>query len=211
MQGPNPRASFPIEGNNRVQFINNVITRKNIIAGDYSYYDSANGESFEEQVLYHYEVLGDRLIIGKFCSIAPGVTFVMNGANHRMDGSTYPFNLFGNGWEQYTPTLEQLPFKGDTIVGNDVWIGMDATILPGVTIGDGAIIAAKSVVTNDVAPYTIVGGNPAKEIKKRYPENEIKEWLEIKWWDLEVEVIHQHIAAIVNGDLEVLRKLAATR
>lgn len=211
MFGPNPRAKFPIEGNSKVQFISNVITRPNIIAGDYSYYNSANGELFEEQVLYHYEVLGDRLIIGKFCSIAPGVTFVMNGANHRMDGSTYPFNLFGHGWEQHMPTLEQLPLKGDTIIGNDVWIGMDAMIMPGVSIGDGAIIAAKAVVTKDVAPYTIVGGNPAKEIKKRFPDDIINQWLEIRWWDWEIELIHDHIDEIVSGDLEALRKLIGIR
>jgi virginiamycin A acetyltransferase len=119
--GPNPTDKYPIKGNNILQFIKNTIIRPNIIAGEYSYYDAKNGESFEDQVLYHYEFFGDRLVIGKFCAIAPGVTFIMNGANHRMDGfSTYPFNIFGQGWEKYTPTLDQLPFKGDTIIGNDV-------------------------------------------------------------------------------------------
>jgi virginiamycin A acetyltransferase len=189
-----------------VQFIRNVITKPNIIAGEYSYYDSANGESFEDRVLYHYEILGDRLIIGKFCSIGPGVTFIMNGANHRMDGSTYPFNIFGNGWEAYTPALDQLPFKGDTIVGNDVWIGMEATIMPGVTIGDGAIVAAKSVVTKDVEPYMVVGGNPARKIKQRFSDHIIEELLRIRWWDWDIETIHRHIGAIVNGDVEALRR-----
>ncbi|MCP3739509.1 Vat family streptogramin A O-acetyltransferase [Rossellomorea sp. BNER] len=206
--GPNPKAKYPIEGNHVVQFIKNTITRPNIIVGEYSYYDARNGESFEDHVLYHYEFFGDRLIIGKFCAIAPGVTFIMNGANHRMDGfSTYPFNIFGHGWEKYTPTLDQLPFKGDTIIGNDVWIGMDTVIMPGVKIGNGAIVAAKSVITQDVEPYTIVGGNPAKKLKNRFSEKMINELLEIKWWDLDIGIISAHIDVIVNGDIENLRNL----
>ncbi|MFC9600250.1 Vat family streptogramin A O-acetyltransferase [Peribacillus butanolivorans] len=206
--GPNPTDKYPIKGNNILQFIKNTITRPNIIAGEYSYYDAKNGEYFEDQVLYHYEFFGDRLVIGKFCAIAPGVTFIMNGANHRMDGfSTYPFNIFGQGWEKYTPTLDQLPFKGDTIIGNDVWIGMDTVIMPGINIGDGAIIAAKSVITKDVEPYTIVGGNPAKKIKTRFSEEIISKLLEIKWWDLDIEVISDHIGSIVNGDIDNLENL----
>ncbi|MCY9018221.1 Vat family streptogramin A O-acetyltransferase [Priestia megaterium] len=206
--GPNPTDKYPIKGNNVVQFIKNTTTRPNIIVGDYSYYDARNGESFEDQVLYHYEFFGDQLVIGKFCAIAPGVTFIMNGANHRMDGfSTYPFNIFGEGWEKHTPTLNQLPFKGDTIIGNDVWVGMDTVIMPGVNIGDGAIVAAKSVITKDVEPYTIVGGNPAQKIKERFPEQIINKLLEIRWWDLNIEIISDHIDVIVNGEIEKLEKL----
>jgi virginiamycin A acetyltransferase len=204
--GPDPQNRFPVPGNQKLQFIKPSITRKNIIAGEYSYYDSKHGESFEDQVLYHYEAIGDRLIIGKFCSIGPGTTFLMNGSNHRMDGSTFPFHLFGNGWEQHVPSLEALPLKGDTKVGNDVWIGRDATILPGVTIGDGAIIAARSVVTKDVSPYCVVGGNPAKLIKKRYPDEVIRDWLEIRWWDWDVEEIHQNLEFIINGEIERLKR-----
>jgi len=132
----------------------------------------------------------------------------MNGANHRMDGfSTYPFNIFGEGWEKHTPTLNQLPFKGDTIIGNDVWVGMDTVIMPGVNIGDGAIVAAKSVITKDVEPYTIVGGNPAQKIKERFPEQIINKLLEIRWWDLNIEIISDHIDVIVNGEIEKLEKL----
>ncbi len=132
----------------------------------------------------------------------------MNGANHRMDGfSTYPFNIFGEGWEKHTPTLNQLPFKGDTIIGNDVWVGMDTVIMPGINIGDGAIVAAKSVITKDVEPYTIVGGNPAQKIKERFPEQIINKLLEIQWWDLNIEIISDHIDVIVNGDIEKLEKL----
>jgi len=206
--GPNPTDKYPIKGNNVVQFIKNTTTRPNIIVGDYSYYDARNGESFEDQVLYHYEFFGDRLVIGKFCAIAPGVTFIMNGANHRMDGfSTYPFNIFGEGWEKHTPTLNQLPFKGDTIIGNDVWVGMDTVIMPGINIGDGAIVAAKSVITKDVEPYAIVGGNPAQKIKERFPEQIINKLLEIQWWDLNIEIISDHIDVIVNGEIEKLEKL----
>lgn len=206
--GPNPTDKYPIKGNNVVQFIKNTTTRPNIIVGDYSYYDARNGESFEDQVLYHYDFFGDRLVIGKFCAIAPGVTFIMNGANHRMDGiSTYPFNIFGEGWEKHTPTLNQLPFKGDTIIGNDVWVGMDTVIMPGINIGDGAIVAAKSVITKDVEPYTIVGGNPAQKIKERFPEQIINKLLEIQWWDLNIEIISDHIDVIVNGEIEKLEKL----
>ncbi|MGF9942851.1 Vat family streptogramin A O-acetyltransferase [Priestia megaterium] len=206
--GPNPTDKYPIKGNNVVQFIKNTTTRPNIIVGDYSYYDARNGESFEDQVLYHYEFFGDQLVIGKFCAIAPGVTFIKNGANHRMDGfSTYPFNIFGEGWEKHTPTLNQLPFKGDTIIGNDVWVGMDTVIMPGVNIGDGAIVAAKSVITKDVEPYTIVGGNPAQKIKERFPEQIINKLLEIRWWDLNIEIISDHIDVIVNGEIEKLEKL----
>lgn len=207
MNGPNPNMKYPIEGNRDVQFIKNTITKPNIIVGDYSYYDAIKGESFEDKVLYHYEMLGDQLIIGKFCSIARGTTFIMNGANHRMDGSTYPFNIFGRGWEKYAPTLEELPLKGDIRIGNDVWIGKDATIMPGVTIGDGAIIATQSVVCKNVEPYTIVGGNPAKLIKLRFPEAVVEDWLTIKWWDWDIDLISNHIDIIVNGDIEALKNL----
>lgn len=124
-----------------------------------------------------------------------------------MDGSTFPFNIFGNGWEKFTPSSDQLPIKGDTIIGNDVWIGRRATIMSGVRIGDGAIIAAEAVVVKDVEPYTIVGGNPAKEVRKRYSTEVIQELLDIKWWDCDIEVINQYIGAIVSGDMDLLRKM----
>lgn len=207
MTGPNPHEKYPIPGNTNVQFIKNTISKPNIIVGEYSYYDAINGEAFEDQVLYHYEVLGTKLVIGKFCSIAPEVRFMMGGGNHRMDGSTYPFNIFGSGWEKFTPSLEELPLKGDTIVGNDVWIGRRATIMPGVRIGDGAIISAEAVVVKDVEPYTIVGGNPAREIRKRFTTEVIQELLAIQWWDKDIELINQYIDAIVSGDMERLRTM----
>lgn len=212
LNGPDPNEKHPIEGNENVQFIKAAVTRPNIIAGDHSYYDARDGESFEERVLYHYEILGDRLVIGKFCQIAPCATFVMNGANHRMDGfSTYPFNIFGHGWERYTPSLEELPFKGDTVIGNDVWIGMEAMVMPGVRIGDGAIVAACSVVARDVEPYTMVGGNPARTIRKRFSEEVIAGLLEIRWWDWEIATISEHIDLITGGDIGALKSVEEER
>lgn len=170
------------------------------IVGDYSYYDSKHGETFEDQVLYHYEVIGNRFIMGKFCCVASSVTFIMNGANHRIDGFTaYPFNILGHGWEKYTPSLSDLPLKGDTIIGSDVWIGMDATIMPGIKIGDGAIPS-----------YTIVGGNPATEIKKRFSDDVINELLEIKWWDFDIKKFSSSIDIIVSEDIGALRKVKSS-
>lgn len=210
--GPDVHAVHPIPGNRRVEFIKNVVTRPTIIAGEYSYYDAPEGDTFENRVLYHYEVLGDYLRIGKFCQFAPGVTFIMNGANHKMDGfSTYPFNIFGHGWEKFTPSLDELPFKGDTVVGNDVWIGTEALIMPGVRIVDGAIVAARSVVTRDVPPYAVVGGNPAILIRMRFPDAVITELLQIRWWDWDIQTITAHIQDIVGADLEALRQAALKR
>ena len=139
MTGPDPNKVYPNENIRQVVFIKNVVKRANIVVGDYTYYDDPDGaEKFEEHVTHHYDFLGDRLVIGKFCAIARGIEFVMNGANHRMRSvTTYPFNIMGGGWEKFSPKLKDLPFKGDTVVGNDVWIGQNVTVMPGVHIGDG--------------------------------------------------------------------------
>lgn len=207
MYGPNPNEKEPMRGFPQVGYLKNFITRENIIVGDYTYYDDPDGvERFEKNVLYHFPFIGDRLVIGKFCAIAKDVKFIMNGANHKIDAiSTYPFFIFGNGWEVAMPKDGELPYKGDTIVGNDVWIGYDATIMPGVEIGDGAIIAAKSVVTKDVPPYSIVGGNPAVVKKMRFPQESIDILLDIKWWDWSIEKITQNLRAITSNDVEALR------
>lgn len=172
MTGPDPNSIYPNENIRQVVYIKNVISRPNILVGDYTYYDDIDGaEKFEEHVTHHYDFLGDRLIIGKFCAIARGIEFIMNGANHRMNSvTTYPFNIMGGGWEKFAPKLDDLPLKGDTVVGNDVWIGQNVTVLPGVHIGDGAIIAANSVVAKDVPPYCIAGGNPCRVIRRRFDE-----------------------------------------
>lgn len=162
---PNPNTINPIAGYDKEIYIKPTIKNKNIIVGDFSYIADSD---FESHVTHHYEWNNDKLIIGKFCQIASGVEFIMNGANHQMNAvSTFPFYTL-EGWEQTPPTQNDLPIKGDTIIGNDVWIGQNVTILPGVHIGDGAIIGANSVVGSNVEPYTIVVGNPAKALEKVY-------------------------------------------
>jgi virginiamycin A acetyltransferase len=202
--GPDPNRLYPIAEHPRVCFIKNLIKSPNIIVGDYSYYDDPiDPENFEKNVLYNYG--SDKLIIGKFCAIATNVKFIMGGANHKLDGiSTYPFPIFGNGWETAMNLLIELPSKGDTAIGNDVWIGYESVIMPGVKIGDGAIVAAKSVVVKDVAPYTIVGGNPASKIKRRFSDEEVVQLLKIRWWDWEIAKISRNINLIMQGDIQAL-------
>lgn len=207
--GPNKNEKFPNKNIPSVCFIKNVITRPNIKVGDYTYYDDIKGaDKFEEHVTHHYEFLGDKLIIGKFCQIASGIKIIMNGANHRMNSvTTYPFNIMGNGWEKVTPKLEDLPFKGDTIIGNDVWIGQNVTILPGVHIGDGAIIGANSVVTKNIPAYHIAGGNPCKIIRKRFNDELINCLEEIKWWDWEEKKIFDNLEILCSNDIEKIKMI----
>lgn len=194
----------------QVCFIQNTIANPNILVGDYTYYDDPDGsEHFEKNVLYHYPFIGDRLVIGKFCAIARGAKFIMNGANHKISGlSTYPFSIFGNGWEKVMPSLPELPFKGDTVIGNDVWVGYESLIMPGVKVGNGAIIAARAVVVHDVPAYTIVGGNPAKPVRTRFPAETVAELESLAWWDWPVERITRHLHLIVGGDIEALKRAA---
>lgn len=209
MYGPDPNAIFPNENIKSLCFIKNVITRPNIIVGDYTYYDDIDGaERFEERVTHHYEFNGDKLIIGKFCAIARGIEFVMNGANHRMCSvTTYPFNIMGGGWEKSTPSMSDLPLKGDTVVGNDVWIGQNVTVMPGVHIGDGAVIGANSVVASDIPPYHIAAGNPCRIIRKRFDDELIRYLLELKWWDRDPEWIFNNLDALCSGDLSLIRSI----
>ncbi|MEM5547055.1 Vat family streptogramin A O-acetyltransferase [Pseudoalteromonas fuliginea] len=209
MNGPNPNNPSPMEGFPQVGFLKNYITSTNIEVGDYTYYDDPDGpENFEKNVLYHFDFINDKLLIGKFCAIAKDVTFIMNGANHQTSGfSTYPFFIFGNGWEKFVPKSNDLPFKGNTEIGHDVWIGYNATIMPGVKIGSGAIIASKSVVTCDVPAYSVVGGNPAKVIKTRFDDKTINTLLDIAWWDWSNEKITAHLDAITQCDIKALSNL----
>jgi virginiamycin A acetyltransferase len=172
MHGPSPLTKHPMEGFPQVCFIKNTVNNPNILIGDYTYYDDPeDSENFERNVLYHFPFVGDKLVIGRFCAIARGVKFIMNGANHKLSGiSTYPFQIFANGWEAFAPSDDEFPYKGDTVIGNDVWIGYEALIMPGVHIGNGAVISARAVVTNDVPAYSIVGGNPARVIRQRFSE-----------------------------------------
>jgi virginiamycin A acetyltransferase len=205
MTGPDKDALFPLAKYNRLCFLKNIITNPNIIVGDYTYYDDFKDVSnFEKNVKYHFDFIGDKLIIGKFCMIASDVSFIMNGANHLTEAiSSYPFAIFGNGWET-AMSEKSYPYKGDTIVGNDVWIGYKATIMAGVTIGDGAIVAAHSVVTKEVAPYTIVGGNPAREIRKRFTEDQINKLLKAQWWNWEIEKITKNTHHLTNNNFDFL-------
>lgn len=203
---PNPSTLYPIAGVTRTVYLKNIITNPQIIVGDYTYYDDPEDvHNFEKNVLYLFDFMGDKLIIGKFCQIATGVRFIMNGANHAMNGfSTYPFKVFGGEWSKARLDVQS---KGDTIIGNDVWIGNSATIMPGINIGDGAIIAAGSLVTKDIEPYTIVGGNPAKEIRKRFDEETIKLLITIKWWDWDEQKITDNLEMITSGKMDELKRI----
>lgn len=205
MIGPNPATAYPLANYHRLCFLKNIIESPNIIVGDYTYYDDFETvANFEKNVRYLFEFIGDKLIIGKFCMIASGVEFIMNGANHLASGiSAYPFAVFGNGWEDAMAGKEY-PQKGDTIIGNDVWIGYRAAIMPGVTIGDGAIIGAYSVVTNDVPPYAIVGGNPAKLIRRRFTEAEIAQLLDLQWWNWPAVKITAWVQELTGSDINAL-------
>lgn len=211
---PNPNMVFP----NRYKtscFIRNVITAPNITVGDYTYYDDVvDPTGFEKNnVLFNYPEFGDSLMIGKFCQIASGAKFIMGSANHRLCSvTTYPFNVFGGIWTENTPPhMEQLPHKGDTVVGNDVWIGRESVIMPGVKIGDGAIIAAYSVVAKDIPPYTIYGGNPAKFIKTRFDEKLTTLLLRFRWWDLAPGQLVDILPLLCDPDLEKVKQTLQER
>jgi virginiamycin A acetyltransferase len=206
MSGPNPDIKHPMPMHPRVGFLKPLLAgRTNIEVGEFTYYDDPAGpEHFAERcVLYHYDFVGDRLVIGRFCALAQGVVFVMNGANHAMSGfSTFPFNIFGHGWEQgFDVTTWETENRGDTTVGHDVWMGMGAMVMPGVTIGHGAIVAARSVVTHDVPPYAIVGGNPARTMRMRFDERTVERLLAVAWWDWPLDKVGRNLDAIRGGDI----------
>lgn len=199
---PDPNVIHPIQGYEKEIYVKPTVRNPNILVGEFTYI--ADSE-FESHVTHHYPWNGDKLIIGKFCQIAAGVEFVMNGANHQMNAvSTFPFYTL-EGWEMEPPPASDLPRKGDTVIGNDVWIGQNATILPGVHIGDGAIIGAGSVVGSDVASYTIVAGNPARVLRKRFDDELIDLMLRFQWWEKSVEEINRLIPLLTCGDLEKVR------
>ncbi len=199
---PDPNTIHPIAGYDKEIYVKPTLKRANIIVGDFTYIADSD---FESHVTHHYDFIGDKLIIGKFCQIASGVEFVMNGANHQMNAvSTFPFYTL-QGWDMAPPAREDMPLKGDTVIGNDVWIGQDVTILPGVHISDGAIIGANSVVASDVEPYTIVAGNPAKLIRKRFDDELIDLMLKFRWWDKSVEEINSLIPILTCSDLKKVK------
>jgi virginiamycin A acetyltransferase len=207
---PSPNELYPLTvGLKRTCFLKNIITHQNIIVGDYSYYDDEEDVyNFEKNVLYHYEFLGDKLIIGKFCQIACGAKFLMNGMFHILDAfSTYPFMIFSDECKAKYPIGAKPPFKSDTIIGNDVWIGCNATFMPGVKIFDGAIIGANSTVTKNVGPYEVWAGNPAKLIRKRFSDDVIELLQKIQWWNWDIEKIRANIDVLVSKDTEKLSNL----
>lgn len=210
-EAPNPMQIHPIPGQERVVFLKPLVKSSLIEIGEYTYYDDPHhAMEFETRnVTHHYGP--DRLVIGKFCAFATGVTFIMNGANHRMNGvSTYPFPIMGGAWGEHRDLVTQLPSRGDTIVGNDVWIGANATIMPGVRIGHGAIISTEAVVTKDVPDYGVVGGNPATLIKNRYLEQDVRTLVEIAWWDWPIDVITKNVRTISDGSVSELGEISAT-
>ena len=214
---PSPDVLYPVKGYKKLVFLKNCISSPLIEVGDYTYFDEPLGDPREfetRNVLYHYS--SDKLIIGRFCALASGVTFIMNAGMHRQSGvSTYPFEHFGGAWRKGLMQATDLGlhngesrangvFKGDTVVGNDVWIGKSAVIMPGLTIGNGAIIAAHAVVTKDVPDYAVVGGNPARLIKMRFDSETIALLLEQQWWNWDREAITEQLPYLMCGSPQQL-------
>ena len=199
---PDPNRKYPIPGYEKEIYVKPTVSNPNIIVGDFTYI--ADFE-FESHVTNFYPWSRDKLIIGKFCQIASGVEFMMNDANHQMSAvSTFPFYTL-EGWDMKAPDALDMPFKGDTVIGNDVWIGQNAVLLPGVHIGDGAIIGANSVVGHDVPPYTIVAGNPARVLRKRFDDELIGLLEKFKWWDRPIDEINALIPLLTSSDLNKVR------
>ena len=209
----NTKQIYPRTGDLETVYLKSVITNPNIIVGDFTIYNDfvRDPRDFEKNnVLYHYPINHDRLLIGKFCSIACGAKFLMRSANHSLASlSTYPFPIFYEEWglDVRDITAAWTP-KGDIVIGNDVWIGYEAVVMAGVTIGDGAIIGARAVVTRDVPPYTIMGGVPAKEIRKRFPDETIGKFLKLRWWDWPEEKIQRYIGEIQAGRIALADECA---
>ena len=205
-----PEKIYPRTGDQETVYLKSVVTDPNIIVGDFTMYNDFinDPQQFEKNnVLYHYPINHDKLVIGKFCSIACGAKFLLNSANHTQASlSTYPFPIFFEEWGLCIKNVATAwDNKGDIIIGNDVWIGYEAIIMAGVTIGDGAIIGTRAVVTKDVPPYTIVGGVPANVIRKRFSDDIIGALLETNWWVWQEENINQHVVDIQFGRVENLQ------
>jgi virginiamycin A acetyltransferase len=208
---PDPTVLHPVAGQDRVVYLRPLVTDPRIEVGEYTYYDDPDDALGFERNVFLYAHGPERLIIGRYCALASGVRFVMPGANHPDLGpSTFPFGIFGEPWAELTMDLVMgAPSRGDTVVGNDVWLGYRALVLPGVTIGHGAIVAAASVVASDVPPYAIVGGNPARVIRRRYEDDNVERLLRAAWWDWPVELVTEHARTIMSGTPAELERIAA--
>jgi virginiamycin A acetyltransferase len=208
---PDPRVLHPVTGQDRVVYLRPLVKDPRIEVGEYTYYDDPDDALGFERNAFLYAHGPERLIIGRYCAIASGVRFIMPGANHADLGpSTFPFGIFGEPWAELTMDLVMgAPSRGDTVVGNDVWLGFRAVVLPGVTIGHGAIVAAASVVASDVPPYAIVGGNPARVIRRRYEDEDVERLLRAAWWDWPVELVTEHARTIMAGTPAELERIAA--
>ena len=212
---PDHTRVYPRTGDPQTVYLKNVVDDPAIQVGAFTIYNDfvRDPRDFQKNnVLYHYPINHDRLYIGKFCSIACGARFLFNGANHTLRSlSNYTFPIFYEAWGHGMSPAEAWDNKGDIVIGNDVWIGYDAVILAGVTVGDGAVIGARAMVTKDVPPYTIVGGVPARPIRKRFPDETVKVLLRLRWWDWPLEQIAEGMQYIQHGDLEALTDLAQRR
>jgi virginiamycin A acetyltransferase len=206
---PDQMNNQPVPTWHGTRYLKSIVKHPRISVGDFSYYDDSRGpEHFEARcVRYLFDQVGDSLIIGNFVAIAQGAQFIMNGANHPLSGfTTFPWSSF-EGWKENAPV--EWPNKGDTVIGNDVWIGREAVIMPGVTIGDGAIIGTRAVVSRDVPPYSIAVGNPAQVVKKRFDDETIAALLEIAWWHWPHEKIARFVPAIAGNDFAALKAAAS--
>jgi len=212
MELPDPTRIYPRSGDTRTVYLKNVVTDPAVTVGDYSFYHDFRSDPRDFQtanLLYHYPGSGDRLSIGRFTSIACGAKFLMTGGNHTLASlSTYPFAIFGEEWDEAMRPREAWDNRGPIVVGSDVWIGFEALVLQGVTIGDGAIVASRAVVTRDVAPYEIVAGVPARRIRSRYPADTVARLLALRWWDWPAETIAANLARIRAGDIDGLEAAA---
>jgi virginiamycin A acetyltransferase len=208
MPAPDPLSPSPVPGWGGTRYLRSIVRNPRIVVGDYSYYDDSRGpEHFEARcVRYLFDATTDKLIIGRFVAIAQGAQFIMNGANHPLSGfTTFPWSSF-EGWRDNAPV--EWPDKGNIVIGNDVWIGREAVIMPGVTVGDGAIIGSHAVVAKDVPPYGVAVGNPARTVKRRFDAATIARLLAVAWWDWPADAIARNIPVIAGADLAALEQVA---
>lgn len=207
---PDPMQVHPIPGQDRLVFLKPLVTSPKIEVGEYTYYDDPDDPAAFETKAVLYGFGPERLVIGRFCAIAAGVRFLMPGANHADLGpSTFPFGVFGPPWDETMDLVMSAPSRGDTVVGNDVWLGHHALVLPGVTIGDGAVVASASVVTRDVPPYAVLAGNPARVVRMRYDEEDVERLLRAAWWDWPMDLVTKHARTIMAGTPAELERVAA--